>query len=205
MFFLSIAMTHTQNDSADVMRKLRLSALTKKASEYGIPPSLDNGAVYCVVVEFGPLTTRSFRSFRYLTVTRKASTQRSTFGIIGGFAHERIPERQLSDLWKLAMRYADKPRLPPTIRTRNPTRYDLYMVTYGGVRVIEADRASVEGGSDKASELFARAQDVYYRTTPHASPARPQTTSRIGWIERSEPLVDPASNTWSTTSCAERF
>jgi hypothetical protein len=121
MFFLSIAMTHTQNDPANMMRELRLGALKKKAPEFGLPPSLDNGAVYCVVVDW-PLTTRSFRSFRYLTATQ-ASTRRQLSELLAAL-RTSASGRQLSDLWKLAMRYAETPRLPRTIRTPNPTRYD---------------------------------------------------------------------------------
>jgi hypothetical protein len=149
--------THTQNDPADVMRELRLSALTKKASEFGIPPSLDNGAVYCVVVDW-PVDDQIV-SVVSLSDGNASLYTTSTFGIIGGFAHERVRAAAIRLVEAgNALRRSATPTTDYSYPKPNKIRF--YMVTYGGVMVIDADRASVEGGSDKTSELFARAQDV---------------------------------------------
>jgi hypothetical protein len=157
MFFLSIAMTHTQNDPANMMRELRLGALKKKAPEFGLPPSLDNGAVYCVVVDW-PVDDQIV-SVVSLSDGNASLYTTSTFGIIGGFAHERVRAAAIR-----LVEAGDALRRNATPTTDysypKPNKIRFYMVTYGGVRVIDADRASVEGGSDKTSELFARAQDV---------------------------------------------
>jgi hypothetical protein len=103
------------------------------------------------------LTTRSFRSFRYLTVTQ-ASTRRRLSELLG-FAHERV---QAAAIRLVEAGDALRKNAMPTTDYSypKPNKIRFYTVTYDGVRVIEADRASVEGGSDKTSELFARAQDV---------------------------------------------
>ena len=157
MFFLSIAMTRTQDDPAAVMRELRLSALTKKPLDLGIPPSLDNGAVYCVVVDW-PVDDQIV-SVVSLSDGNASLYTTSPFGIIGGFAHERVRAAAIR-----LVEAGDALRRNATPTTDysypKPNKIRFYMVTYGGVRVIDADRASVEGGCDKTSELFARAQGV---------------------------------------------
>lgn len=157
MFFLSIAMTHIQDGPADVMRELRLSALTKKALDFGIPPSLDNGAVYCVVVDW-PVDDQIVSVVSLADGSASLYTT-STFGIIGGFAHERV---RAAAIRLVEAGNALRRNATPTTDYSypKPDKIRFYLVTYDGVRVIDADRASVEGGSDKTSELFARAQDV---------------------------------------------
>lgn len=157
MFLSPVAMTQTQNDPTDVMRELRLSALTKKASEIGIPPSLDNGAVYCVLVDWP--VDEQIVSIVSLSDGNASLYTTSTYGIIGGSTHERVRAAaiRLVEAGDALCRSAT----PTTDYSYpNPNKIRFYMVTYGGVRVIDADRASVEGGGDKTSELFARAQDV---------------------------------------------
>ena len=155
MLFLSVAMTQAQNDPADVMRELRLSALTKKATEYGIRPSLDNDTVYCVVVDW-PVDDQIVSVVSLCDGNASLYTT-STFGIIGGFAHERV---RAAAIRLVEAGNALRRNATPTTDYSypKPNKIRFYMVTYGGVRVIDADRASVEGGSDKTSELFARAQ-----------------------------------------------
>lgn len=157
MLFLSVAMTHTRNDQADVMQELRLSALTKKALDFGISPSLDNGTVYCVVVDW-PVDDQIV-SVVSLSDGSASLYTTSTFGIIGGFAHERV---RAAAIRLVEAGHALRRNATPTTDYSypKPNKIRFYMVTYGGVRVIDADRASVEGGSDETSELFARAQDV---------------------------------------------
>lgn len=139
------------------MRELRQSALTKRASEFGIPPSLDSGAVYCVVVDW-PVDDQIV-SVVSLSDGNASLYTTSTFGIIGGFAHERV---QAAAIRLVEAGDALRKNAMPTTDYSypKPNKIRFYTVTYDGVRVIEADRASVEGGSDKTSELFARAQDV---------------------------------------------
>ena len=83
----------------------------------------------------------------------------STFGIIGGEAHEAVRTAALNFV-RAAERYVDD--AIPTVEYPYPeaAAVRFYFLAFGGVRVIETSLASITQGKTRYSELFVLAQAV---------------------------------------------
>jgi hypothetical protein len=83
----------------------------------------------------------------------------STFGVIGGFAHSGV-RRAAIDFVRDADRFHSEAQPTTDLSYPAADRVRFYLLTFEGLRVLEDDQASVEGGRSPYSTLFGRGQDV---------------------------------------------
>ncbi len=83
----------------------------------------------------------------------------STFGVIGGIGHESVRSAAKSFVQAADRYFADaKPTTDHAYPL--PGKVKFYLITFHGVRVIDADFASICTMKDKYSSLFGQGQNV---------------------------------------------
>jgi hypothetical protein len=144
-------------DPKDAGRDLRNVFLTTTPEKFGVQPSNDYPRVCAIAMDW-PIDEH------FATVVSVCDGSASvyttgTFGIIGGIGHETV-RTAAKKLVKEADRYYDDST--PTQDFSYPSRGHVrfYLLTFGGVRVIETDLAAVTKRRGKYSTLFDLAQDV---------------------------------------------
>jgi hypothetical protein len=144
-------------DPAEGMRKLRQRALTAAPADFGLQPTSDFPQVYGAVAEFpmddGTLTIVSLRDGNASLYTT------GTFGIIGGYAHERVRAASVAFV-RAAQGHHDAAVAATDFPYPTPGRVRFYLLTFKGVRVIDTDLSSLEAGTSVYSALFARGNEV---------------------------------------------
>jgi hypothetical protein len=139
------------------MRELRLRALQAPAKDFGIAPTPDFPRTYGVLVEF-PID--QFTATIVALCDGNASLYTtSTFGLIGGVAHEQV-RKAAAKLVDSADKFFDDAK--PTKEYPYPAKgkVRVYLVSFGGVRVLESDLSAIEANQSKLSALFWQGQDV---------------------------------------------
>ena len=139
------------------MKGLRLQVLNSSATSLKQKPSKDYPHVYGVVMDWplGP-STATIVSMSNGDASLYTS---SGFGILGGIAHERV-RAAASAFVKGAARHFETSK-PAASYPYPPTdRVYFYLLTFEGVRLVQADRASVEASSGPMFELFELGQAV---------------------------------------------
>jgi hypothetical protein len=144
------------SDPAAAMRTLRRRMLEASPVELGIERS-NQCRVFGVLMDW-PVDDLTV-SVVALSDGNASLYTTSTFGVIGGYAHSPV-RRAATDFVRDTERFHSdaKPTAdhsyPPADRVR------FYLLTFDGLRVLEDDRAAVEGSRSRYSTLFGRGQDV---------------------------------------------
>lgn len=145
-------------NSADAGRDLRMMMLTTSPERTREKPTKEFPRVYGVLMDW-PIGEQQTASV-FSTSTGAASLYTtSTFGIIGGEGHESVRGAAMSFV-RAADHFFDAST--PTTEYPYPTadRVRFYFLTFGGVRVIDTDLASLASGTSKYAELFGLGQAV---------------------------------------------
>jgi hypothetical protein len=139
------------------MGRLRTQFLTRPASEFGFAPTPEFPRVYGILMEW-PINDVIATLVGCGDGNASLYTT-STFGIIGGIAHESV--RIQASAWvKLASDHVDDARAALEFPYPKSDRIRFYFLTFEGVRVIEADLKAVSEGIDDCSALFHQGQAV---------------------------------------------
>jgi hypothetical protein len=144
-------------DPAEGMRKLRQRTLTAVPADFGLEPTDEFPRVYGALAEFpmdgGTLTIVSLRDGNASLYTT------GTFGIIGGYAHERVRSAAAAFV-RAAQDHDDAAEATTDFPYPAPGRVRFYLLTFEGVRVIDTELSSQENGTNRYFALFARGNDV---------------------------------------------
>ena len=144
-------------DPAEGMRKLRRRTLNGVPADFGLAPTGEFPKVYGALAEFpmdgGTLTIVSLRDGNASLYTT------GTFGVIGGYAHERVRTAAVAFV-RAAQDYHDAAAATTDFPYPAPGRVRFYLLTFDGVRVIDTDLSSLEASTNKYFVLFARGNDV---------------------------------------------
>ena len=144
-------------DRTSVGPELRQLALTKPPSALGMKATKEFPSVYGVVMDW-PLGDYTVTVVSFSTGDASLYTT-AQFGVIGGGGHEGVRAaatrlvRHAASLEKQAKVTSDR-SYPPAGRIR------FFLLTFRGLKSIEDDQRSIEGGHSKYSALFGRAQEV---------------------------------------------
>jgi hypothetical protein len=139
------------------MIELRMMMLSTPATKLGIHPDRDYPKVYGVLIDW-PLGEHTATIVAMSDGNASLYTT-STFGIMGGIAHELV-RNAAGALVKAAQSYYEQ--ATPTKEYPYPPadRIRFYLLGYEGVRVIDTEVDALESGNDKHSDLWAAGQDV---------------------------------------------
>lgn len=151
------AETTSKKSSSGAGRALRMRMLTTPPEEAGEKPSLEFPRIYGILMDW-PIDDEVATVFSASPGAASLYTT-STFGIIGGEGHASV-----RDAAKAFVRAADR-FYAESVRTSEypypgAGRVRFYFLTYEGVRVSEADLASIENRTSVYSELFELGQAV---------------------------------------------
>ena len=139
------------------MKNLRMKVLNSSAASLEQRPSKDFPRVYGVLMDW-PVDADTASVVSMSSGDASLYTT-SGFGILGGAANERVRAAATAFVQGAESRFdASKPATafpyPPS------SRVYFYLLTFEGVRLIEADRASVEARGGPMFELFELGQAV---------------------------------------------
>jgi len=142
---------------ADAGRKLREMMLTTPSASIGAVPTDDFPRVYGVLMDW-PIGGDTATVFSASDGSASLYTT-STFGIIGGEGHQLVREAAIRFVRSVDRFYdAATPTKEYPYPTSDQVRF--YLLTYQGVRVIDADLASITNHTSRYTELFALGQAV---------------------------------------------
>ena len=147
----------SKKNPADAGRDLRMMMLTTPPEKTGVKPTKEFPRIYGILMDW-PIGEQTATVFSTSTGAASLYTT-SAFGIIGGEGHETVRNAAMSFV-RTADRFFDTST--PTTEYPYPTgdHVCFYFLTFGGVRVIEADLASINSRKSKYSELFGLGQAV---------------------------------------------
>lgn len=144
-------------NAASAGRDLRRMMLSTPAKEFGVEPSTEFPRVYGVLMDW-PIDDDTATVFATSTGAASLYTT-STFGIIGGEGHASVRAAAMA-----FVKYADGlyDTAAPTSEFPYPDkdRVRFYLLTFGGVRVIDTDLASILDLTSKYTEYFDLGQKV---------------------------------------------
>ena len=142
---------------ADAGRALRQMMLTTPPERTLTKPSAEFPRIYGILMDW-PLTEHIATVFAASSGDASVYTT-STFGIIGGQGHETVRNAAMKFV-RAADGYFDdsKPTADYPYPAAGHVRF--YFLTFTGVRLIDADLASIERGATKYRGLFTLGQDV---------------------------------------------
>jgi hypothetical protein len=146
-----------QKSGAEAMRELRLRALSAPAKEFGISPTKEFPRTYAVLIDF-PIdqVTATIVS---LSDGNASLYTTSTFGVIGGGAHEKV-KAAAAALIAAADKFHEEAKPTKTYPYPAQSKVRFYLVTFSGVRVLEAEMSAIESNQSKYSSLFWLGQEV---------------------------------------------
>jgi hypothetical protein len=145
----------TNQPDSGLMRKMRDRMLTSHFTELGIEPSSEYPFVYGVIMDLPiDINTATIVS---LSDGNASLYTTSTFGVIGGFAHENVRNAACSFV-KAANNYYDKAAPTTDFAYPLPGRIRFYLLAYDGVRVIEDDMEEVSTTGHVYHDLFMHGQ-----------------------------------------------
>lgn len=140
------------------MKELRTKMLMTSASKAGIQPSERFPKAFGVVMDL-PVSRGHTASVVSMCDGHASLYTTSTFGVLGGIGHESVRIASMSFVaaaqphYDVATPTAEYPYpLPDHVR--------FYLLGFDGVRVIDAEIASVEKRSDQYSAMWAAGQEV---------------------------------------------
>jgi hypothetical protein len=147
-----------QKSDADAMgRELRLRALSIPAKELGIFPTAEFPRTYAVLIDF-PIDDNTATIVSLSDGSASLYTT-SSFGIIGGGVHEKV-RLAAANLVTASDKFFDEAK--PTKEYPYPSegKVRFYLVSFNGVRVLEADLAAIESDQSRFASLFWLGQEV---------------------------------------------
>lgn len=146
-----------KKNPADAGRALRMIMLTTPAEKTGDKPTKEFPRIYAVLMDW-PVGEQTATVFSSSTGAASLYTT-STFGVIGGEGHENVRTAAMKFV-RAADRFFDASM--PTSEYPYPTgdRVHFYFLTFGGVRVIDTDLASINKRTSRFTELFGLGQAV---------------------------------------------
>lgn len=146
---------------SDAMRDLRLKALVTAPAELGFKPSAAFPEVYGVVMDW-PLGGGNVGTVASFADGKAGFYSTSMFGITGDPADADVRGAAIT-LVRAARDYAAQ-ALPTTdFSYPTPERVRFYLLTFSGVKLVEADRETLESGRSPHWPLFSAAQGVLSR------------------------------------------
>jgi hypothetical protein len=137
---------------------LRTRALVTPPVEFGIEPTADYPRVYGILMDW-PIGDRT------VTVVSLCDGNASIYAtsglnVIGGFAHETVRNAACAFV-RAAAEHHDDSYPTSEFSYPGPNRVRFYLLTFSGVRVINADLEAIKGGAPtRAADLFTRGQAV---------------------------------------------
>jgi hypothetical protein len=146
-----------KKNPADAGRAIRQRMLSTPAEKTGDKPTKEFPRIYGVLMDWpiGELTATVFS-----TSTGAASLYTtSTFGIIGGEAHETVRKAAMNFV-RAADGYFDASTRTTEYPHPSSDRVKFYLLTFDGVRVIDADLKSITNRTSKYADLFGLGQAV---------------------------------------------
>ncbi len=147
-----------EKSGADAMRELRLRALSAPAKEFGITPTKDVPRTYAVLIDF-PIGQETATLVSISDGSTSLYTT-STFGIIGGGAHESVKSAS-ARLISSSDKFYDEAKPTKTYPYPANGKVRFYFVSFRDVRVIEADLSLIESNKSKYASLFWLGQEVF--------------------------------------------
>jgi len=154
----SSVMADGGSDPKDMGRKLRDMAL--KSAPTNFHPTSEFPRIYGVLMDW-PVGDQTATIFSLSTGDASLYTT-STFGVIGGIGHEAVRAASKA-LVRMSDAFFDDAVLVTAYPYPDSGRIRFYLLTFTGIRVIDADKTAVEGGGDRHTPLFAAAQEVLTR------------------------------------------
>jgi hypothetical protein len=140
------------------MAEFRLRMLTSRPEQLGIIASVGHPVAYGVVMDW-PLNEEVIATIVAFSDGNASLYTTSSFGIVGGFAHESV-QAAARLLVKRAEMYYDGGLPVEEFSYPRLDRVLFYILGFGGVRMVAGDLDAILDGSDPLSELFALAQAV---------------------------------------------
>lgn len=123
-------------DAAATMRALRMQTLTTPASELGVEKSFEFPSVYGVLLEFA--IGEDTATIVSLSDGNASLYTTSTFGVVGGFAHDNVRTAAIAFV-KAAGEICDDAKPTTDYPYPNSNRVHFYLLTHSGVCVIDTD------------------------------------------------------------------
>ena len=154
---LGISVKSAAQTSPSMGPELRQMFLKTTASKAGVSANAQFPHVFGVVLDW-PIN-ENIATVISLSDGSASLYTTSTFGIIGGVSHEsvRVAARHFVSV---AEQYLAASSPTSTYPYPLPGKIRFYLLTYEGVRAIDADAQATYSGTGKFSPLFGAAQDV---------------------------------------------
>lgn len=138
--------------SASAGRALRQKMLTMTPAEAGASPTLKCPRVYGVLMDV-PIGNGHAATVFANSLGDASLYTTGTFGVIGGGLHESVRKAALAFV-EAADGYYDKATATTAFPYPAPDKVRFYLLTFKGVRMLEADLESLRRGASKSLELF---------------------------------------------------
>lgn len=154
---IALAQEPSRKDPPQVMRELRVMFLSSAAATLGFKPTPEYPRVFGVAMDW-PLGEHTATIVSAMDGSASLYTT-SAFGIIGGGDHESV-RVAAQRFVKAAESHHDTSVRTGAYPYPAKGKVRFYLRTFGGVRVIETDAASVYSASGTYSALFGAGQAV---------------------------------------------
>jgi hypothetical protein len=146
------------SEGADSMRELRTMMLTTPASKAGIQPSHTFPEVFGVVMDIS-ISDGHTATVVSMCDGHASLYTTSTFGVLGGIGHESVRIASTNFVTE-AQSHFDAATATTDFPYPASGHVRFYLRGYDGVRVIDAEIASVEKPADTCSALWSAGQRV---------------------------------------------
>jgi hypothetical protein len=146
------------SSGADAMRELRTMMLTTPASKAGIQPTETFPKVFGIVMDM-PISGGHTATVVSMCDGHASLYTTSTFGVLGGIGHESVRVAS-TNFVKAAQSHFDEATVTTDFPYPVPDHVRFYLLGFDGVRVIDAEIASVEKRTDSRSDMWAAGQRV---------------------------------------------
>ncbi|WP_395747034.1 hypothetical protein [Prosthecobacter sp.] len=138
-------------------RGLRQMMLTMPPAEMGGKPAKDFPHVYGVLLDW-PVSDSTATIFAASDGSASLYTTRA-FGILGGIGHENVRTAAVK-FTRAAGEFFETAKPVTEFPYPAPGQVHFYLLTFDGVRCIEADLAAIENGTSRHTALFVLGQNV---------------------------------------------
>lgn len=150
-------MSIDSKEPADAGKGLRLLALATSAEKLGFTPEKDYPKVYGVITDWNlGDQTASILAMKDGTASLYTT---STFGIIGGHAHDTV-RKAAQEYVKIAGQYYERSKRVLNYPYPKKGKVNFFLLTHDGVRLCIGDEDGINNGRDETTSLFAAAQNV---------------------------------------------
>lgn len=139
-------------------RAMRQKMLTMTPAEMGVAPTLKFPRVYGALMDV-PIGNQHAATVFANSLGDASLYTTGTFGVTGGGAHEAVRKAALAFV-EAADRFHDAATPITTFPYPAPDKVRFYLLTFKGVRMIEADLESLRRGASKSLDLFNLGNEV---------------------------------------------